>query len=150
MFCDQFLDQVPTKNHWSLILDSLYSTISSSTLSIMNRYVIHHQLRLKNSLFTQIHHQSISQLMLDFLFKLAPNEIRTRNTIRRVLYPRFNMFIIKQILRKQNVRFVHFKHNDDELIIGVKNALIRDEYRQRLSMDTFDRHYFPRDKRVHQ
>ncbi|CAF2074116.1 unnamed protein product [Rotaria magnacalcarata] len=36
--CGQFLDKAPTKNYWSLLLDPLYSTISSSTLSIMIRY----------------------------------------------------------------------------------------------------------------
>ena len=50
--------------------------------------------------------------------------------------------MIKQILRRRNVHFVHIKRNDDALIIGVKNALLRGEYQHRLPLDMFNRHQF--------
>ncbi|CAF3400496.1 unnamed protein product, partial [Rotaria socialis] len=52
------------------------------------------------------------------------------------------MFTIKQILRRRNVHFAHIKRNDAELIVGVKNALIGDEYQHRLPLDMFNRHQF--------
>ncbi|CAF4516603.1 unnamed protein product, partial [Rotaria socialis] len=42
----------------------------------------------------------------------------------------------------RNVNFLHIKRNDAELIVGVKNALLRDEYQQRLPLDMFNRHQF--------
>ncbi|CAF2057528.1 unnamed protein product [Rotaria magnacalcarata] len=239
--CGQFLDKAPTKNYWSLLLDPLYSTISSSTLSIMIRYATYdclavsylHRPVLENWCLQELKQSRIclllthlSSIMLDELEDISDDDIhlnrledisddeihlsqlkdistdaipfnqlepkfilrdtnqttgeflthtnsslkhRTRTHayrsfhdrmkrnkkrnvirryfrykyyIRRVLYHRFNMFMIKQILRRRNVHFVHIKRKDAELIIGVKNASLRDEYQHRLPLDMFTRHQF--------
>ncbi|CAF4858125.1 unnamed protein product, partial [Rotaria socialis] len=88
--CGQFLDKVPTKNYWSLLLDPLYSTISSSTLSIMIRYATYdylavsylHRPVLENWYLQDLKQSRIcllltnpSSIMLDELEDISNDEI---------------------------------------------------------------------------
>ncbi|CAM4853783.1 unnamed protein product [Rotaria socialis] len=49
---------------------------------------------------------------------------------------------LQYLIAGRNVHFLHIKRNDAELIVGVKNALLGDEYQHRLPLDMFNRHQF--------
>ena len=64
---------------------------------------------------------------------------RFRFFIKRPVYNRFPMALIRIILRRYRVYFVHTKIVEDELVIGLKNNSIRSEAEHQLPRDLFNR-----------
>ncbi|CAF3293175.1 unnamed protein product [Rotaria sp. Silwood2] len=73
------------------------------------------------------------------------NTHRTRRYqyyLTRSMYYKFTMPSIKKILKQHHINYVHIKEADGILIIGVKNALIQQQYQNRIPEDIFDRKHY--------
>ncbi|CAF1438112.1 unnamed protein product [Rotaria sordida] len=67
---------------------------------------------------------------------------RYRHVIRRALYRKFPMFMVKMILRKLHIHFVHVNRDVNELIIGIKSERLRAQYEEQIPMNLFDRNHY--------
>ncbi|CAF2932692.1 unnamed protein product [Rotaria sp. Silwood2] len=67
---------------------------------------------------------------------------RYQHYITRSMYYKFAMTSIKKVLQQHHINYVHVKETDGILIIGVKNALIQQQYQNRIPEDIFDRKHY--------
>ena len=67
----------------------------------------------------------------------------------RHIYHRFHMPLIKIILRQHDINYIHAKIVTGILVIGVKNAIIRQHNEQQLPDNIFDRHHHYLYRRQH-
>ncbi|CAF4160299.1 unnamed protein product [Rotaria sordida] len=67
---------------------------------------------------------------------------RYRHAIRRDLYHKFPMFMVKMILKKLNIQFVHVTRDVNELLIVIKNKHLREQYEETIPMNYFDRDHY--------
>jgi len=66
-------------------------------------------------------------------------KFRFRHTIRRKVYHRFKMHLIRKILRMYQIHFIHVKMDGDYLVIGLKNDESQIEAEHNLAQDIFNR-----------
>ncbi|CAF3132105.1 unnamed protein product [Rotaria sp. Silwood2] len=67
---------------------------------------------------------------------------RYRHFITRSFYCRFTIKLVRHILAKYNIHYIHVKLFDDLLIIDVKNKIIQQQNERRLPGDIFHKHYY--------
>ncbi|CAF4975660.1 unnamed protein product, partial [Rotaria socialis] len=67
---------------------------------------------------------------------------RYHYSIKRKWYPRFTMFMVRQILRLYRVNYKHVRNDGDELLIGLKDRLSRDRAHHQLPWSIFNRHSY--------
>ncbi|CAF2397096.1 unnamed protein product [Rotaria sp. Silwood2] len=75
---------------------------------------------------------------------------RYRYYIKYNIYYRFTMKLIKEILRKNEIKHIHVEVVDVLLIIGFKNEMLKQQYQQQLSEELFTRHNYYQQRRHHQ
>lgn len=67
---------------------------------------------------------------------------RYRHRILRPLYHRFTLRMVKHILHQHHIHFLHVNRSDNNLVIGIKNSTLRDEYDQLLPLTIFNRKHY--------
>ncbi|CAF4671540.1 unnamed protein product [Rotaria sp. Silwood2] len=67
---------------------------------------------------------------------------RYRYFTTRSFYCRFTIKLVRHILAKYNIHYIHVKLFDDLLIIDVKNKIIQQQYERRVPGDIFHKHYY--------
>ncbi|CAF1370990.1 unnamed protein product [Rotaria sordida] len=67
---------------------------------------------------------------------------RYQHHITRSMYYKFNVPLVKKILKQHDVKYVHVKVVDGTLFIGVKNNVIKQKYQDQISADMFDRKHY--------
>ncbi|CAF4533317.1 unnamed protein product [Rotaria sp. Silwood2] len=76
---------------------------------------------------------------------LTRRSFRYKYVIRRSIYYKYSMYLIKTILHKLNIHFTHIiKHDKTTLIIGIKSKELREQYDKNIPLNIFDRHHYYR------
>ncbi|CAF3363647.1 unnamed protein product [Rotaria sp. Silwood2] len=76
---------------------------------------------------------------------LTRRAFRYKYVIRRSIYYKYSMYLIKTILHKLNIHFTHIiKHDKTTLIIGIKSKELREQYDKNIPLNIFDRHHYYR------
>ncbi|CAF2977863.1 unnamed protein product [Rotaria sp. Silwood2] len=75
---------------------------------------------------------------------------RYQHYITRSMYYKFTKSSIRKILKQHHFNYVHVKVVDGIVIIGVKNALIQQQYQDQIPEDIFDRKHYQNYQHHHQ
>ncbi len=75
---------------------------------------------------------------------------RYQHYIIRPMYYKFNMPLVKKILKQHDIKYAHVKVVNGLLIIGVRNDKIKQKYQEQIPEHIFDRQNYQYHRRHHQ
>jgi hypothetical protein len=74
---------------------------------------------------------------------------RFRYTITRPMYYKFKMPMVNQILKEHNIKYVHPKEVDKQLVIGMKHKELKQRYEDQIFQNMFDYKQYQNYQRQH-